>query len=175
MKIIFKSIVVLFVLNFFACSSDDSNDKDNEHDIFTFEGVWKLTALNVESSFDFNNDGNASRNLYEETPCYIDDFINFRADGTVNIVSALAAINVEIISPTEYIHVYQCLDGLDRESTWVKDGNIVTVENGNTDLEGVILENTLRVILDETFQIEMYDGTNYSYPQEDVVLIYTKL
>lgn len=172
MKVIFKLVLVLFVFNFCACSSDDDNN-DNNDDV-SLEGIWTLSALSVESSFDFNNDGMASRNLFAETPCYDDDFINFRADGSVNIVTALTSITIEITSPTEYGHVYECLNGLDRESTWTKDGNTITVENGSTDLVGVISGNTMTVALEDTFQIEMYDGTDYTYPDEDVVLVYTK-
>lgn len=172
MKVIFKLILVLFVCNFFACSSDDdSNDNENSN----LEGIWILSALRVESSFDFNNDGSASRNLFEETPCYDDDFINFRGDGTVNVVTALTYISVEITSPTEHEHAYQCLDGLDQETTWTRDGNTITVENGNTDFVGTISGNKLTVFIPNLFEIEMYDGTNYTYPEEDVTLVYTKL
>jgi hypothetical protein len=174
MKIIFKSILVLFVFSLFACSSDDSNDS-KEDDTVTFRGAYELTSLVVETSFDFNNDGIASRNLFEETPCYVGDFIDFRADGFVNIVSALAYISVEVSSPTDYEHVYECLNGFDTISTWTKEGNIITVENGGTDLVGVINGNTLTVTLQDTFEIEMFDGTNYFYPEEDVILEYTRL
>ena len=173
MKIIFKSILVLFVCSIFSCSSDDSNS-DNNGNNATLEGHWKLTALRVESAFDFNNDGITSRNLFEETPCYDDDFLNFRADGTVNVVTALTLISVEITSPTEYEHVYQCLDGLDQETTWTREGNTITVENGSTDFVGTISGNTLTVFIEDLFEIEMFDGMNYSYPEEDVTLVYTK-
>ncbi|WCO00335.1 hypothetical protein [Psychroserpens ponticola] len=175
MKVIFKLFLALFLFNMSSCSSDDSKDDGKVGDVVTIEGVWKLTALAVESSFDFNNDGVYSRNLFEETPCYLDDFINFRADGSVNIVSALTNISVDVTSSTDYEHVYECLDGLDQESSWIKEGNLVTVENGSTDLEGYIFENTLIVTLRDTFEIEMFDGTNYFYQEEDIVLEYTKV
>jgi hypothetical protein len=171
MKVFFKLILVLLVSSFSACSSDDDSSGDSNA---TLEGVWRLSSLKVESSFDFNNDGTASRNLFIETPCYDDDFINFRADGSVNIVTALTYISVEITSPTEYGHVYQCLDGLDQETIWSRDGNTITVENGSTDFVGVISGNKLTVVVEDLFEIEMYDGTNYSYPEEDVTLVYTK-
>ncbi|MFK7783393.1 hypothetical protein [Psychroserpens sp.] len=171
MKVIFKLILVFFVLNFYACSSDDDSNDDNT---VSLEGVWLLSTLSVESSFDFNNDGVASRNLYEETPCYDNDFINFREDGTVNIVTALTSITIEITSPTEYGHVYECLNGFDQETTWTRNGNTITVENGSTDFIGTISGNTMTVFIENFFQIEMYDGMDYSYPEEDVVLVYTK-
>lgn len=171
MKVIFKLVLILFVFSFCACSSDDDSNGDTNTSL---EGVWTLSSLKVESSFDFNNDGTASRNLFEETPCYNDDFINFRSDGTVNIVTALTVISIEITSPTEYGHVYQCLDGLDQETTWTRDGNTITVENGSTDFVGVISGNKLTVFVEDLFEMEMYDGTNYSYPEEDVTLVYTK-
>ncbi|WP_431134807.1 hypothetical protein [Psychroserpens mesophilus] len=172
MKIIFKLALALIVVSLFTCSSDDDNINDNDVSV---EGVWVLSALSVESSFDFNNDGIASRNLFEETPCYNDDFINFRTDGTVNVVTALTYISIEITSPTEYEHVYQCLDGLNQETTWTRNGNTITVENGTTDFVGVISGNILTVSIENLFEIEMYDGMDYSYPEEDVVLVYTKL
>lgn len=171
MKVILKLILVFFVFNFCACSSDDDSNNDSEASL---EGIWILSSLRVESTFDFNNDGTASQNLFEETPCYDNDFINFRTDGTVNVVTALTEITVEVTSPTEYNHVYECLDGFDQETTWTRDGNTITVEYGSTDLVGTISGNTLTVYIENFFEIEMYDGMNYSYPNEDVTLEYTK-
>lgn len=171
MKITFKLVLAIFMLSLFACSSDDSN---NDNSDVALEGVWVLSALSVESSFDFNGDGEASRNLFIETPCYDNDFINFRSDGTVNIVTALTSITIEFTSSTDYGHVYECLSGLNQESSWSRDGNTVTVENGAVDLVGTISGQTLTVIAPDLFQIEMYDGTEFSYPEEDVVLVYTK-
>ncbi|WP_299229445.1 lipocalin family protein [uncultured Psychroserpens sp.] len=169
MKIIIKLCVLLIVFSLFSCSSDDDGDTTT-----SIEGTWVLSALRVESAFDFNEDGTASRNLFVETPCYNDDLIRFRSDGTVNIISALTSITVEVTSATEYEHVYECLDGFDTESTWTHDGNTITVENGNDDLVGTLSGNIMNVFVSDFFRIEMYDGMNFTYPNEDVTLVYTK-
>ncbi len=171
MKTLFKLCLLVFLSSFFSCSSDDDSISGNT---VTVEGTWTLSALRVESSFDFNNDGVASRNLFEETPCYDNDFINFNSDGSVNIDTALTEITIEVMSSTEYMHVYECLDGFQQSSTWTKNGNTIIVENGSQDLVGTISGNKLTVVIEDFFQIEMYDGMNFSYPEEDVQLVYTK-
>ena len=163
------TVLALLVFILTSCSSDDEGNVD-----LSPEGTWLLISLSVETAFDFNEDGNATRDLFVETPCYSGDFIEFRTDGTVNIKSALTYISVEVNSPTDYMHVYECLDGFDTESTWTQDGSTLTVENGSTDLVGTINGNEMTVVLPNTFEIEMYDGMNYTYPEEDVTLVYRK-
>ncbi len=161
--------MILCVFALVACSSDDDGNI-----VVDIEGVWILTSLRVETAFDFNEDGTATRDLFMETPCYDGDFINFRADGTVNIVSALTAIEVDVISSTEWEYTYECLNGFDNESTWEQNGANVTVENGSEDLMGTVSGNTLTVTVRDSFEIEMYDGMDFSYVDEDITLVYTK-
>ncbi len=56
-------IMLAFIVSLCSCSSDDDNSSSNTRP----EGTWQLTALSIETAFDFNNDGTASRNLFEET------------------------------------------------------------------------------------------------------------
>ena len=57
MKVIFKLVLVLLVFSFCSCSSDDDSNDSMDDDPVTFQAAYELTALVVESSFDFNNDG----------------------------------------------------------------------------------------------------------------------
>ena len=47
-----------------SCSSDDDGNVT-----LAPEGQWLVTSLLIESSFDFNGDGNASRDMFQETSC----------------------------------------------------------------------------------------------------------
>lgn len=158
------------VLCLMSCSSDDDNSGINAE----AEGIWFLTTLSIDTAFDFNEDGIASRNLLEETPCYTGDFVSFDSEGGARVVSALTYITTNVNSPTDYSYEYECLDGFDAETTFIQNGNSLTLQLAGQDAVGTISGNTLTVNLHDFFEIEMYNGSEYFDVTEDVVLVYTK-
>src|SRR5690606_23234343 len=140
MKTTIKTLFSLLLTLFMVSCSDDDNASNA-----SIEGIWELRSLSVESAFDFNDDGTSSTDLIDEVPCYDDDYLEFNADGSVQIVNAFTQISIDVISDTEYEYVYQCLTGLNIGSIWTQDGNSVTVENGSNDLVGTIDGNELTV------------------------------
>ncbi len=152
-----------------SCSSDDDGNKN-----LTPEGQWLVSSLLVESSFDFNGDGTASRDLFEETPCYDGNFIEFFDDGEVIIDIDFTNIYVDINNE----QAYQCQNGFGLTSTWTQDGNTVTVENDDEqgDIVGTISGNTITVTILNGFEMELYDEVNDQHVgvTEDFTIIFTK-
>ena len=163
-----KTFILLISIPIFSCSSSD-NETNSE-----LVGKWKVTSLKIESAFDFNNDGTASTDLLNEVPCYDNDFLLFSEDGAVNVVNAFAQISAEVTSPTVFKHVYKCLTGVNRNTTWTRDGNTITIENGSNDLSGIISGNKITVNLQDFFALQKYDGTEKKTIKEDLILVYTK-
>ncbi|MFD2727336.1 hypothetical protein [Hyunsoonleella rubra] len=163
-KILNLLTLTAFTIALFSCSSD------GDAPISAPAGSWLLTSLSIESSFDFNSDGQASRNMFVETDCYENDFIQIKEDGTVRIVSGLTFISVD----DNFNPFHECLSGFDRESTWTQDGNTITIENGSQDIVGVFSGNTVTATLTDFFEVEVYNGTEVVSTREDVTLTYTK-
>lgn len=163
-------LVIACALYLLSCSSDDDSSGANANP----EGTWVLTALSIETAFDFNEDGTATRNLFEETPCYDGDFVTFDAQGGARVVSALTYISANVVSPTDYSYDYECLTGFDTETTFTQTGNTVTLQLAGRDAVGTISGNTMTVSLPDFFEIEMYNGTDYFEVAEDVTLVYIK-
>ncbi|WP_188466812.1 hypothetical protein [Bizionia arctica] len=62
-NILLKISVIVLVLSFSACSSDDNEMSENESS--TIQGVWGLTKVTLETPIDVNNDGVFSDVLFE--------------------------------------------------------------------------------------------------------------
>ena len=67
MKSILVKLFAILVL-FYSCSSDDEGNS-NELEGQAFIGTWQLTAINVSSAVDGDNDGDTSTNLLDEVDC----------------------------------------------------------------------------------------------------------
>ena len=82
-------LIALSLSILFSCSDDDAPAS------VSFEGMWLLTSLVIESSFDFNGDGTATRDLFNETSCHDNDFVEVNADGTIKIKNGFTFISVD--------------------------------------------------------------------------------
>ncbi len=160
-------LLLIFCLGMSSCSSDDDGNVT-----LTAEGQWFVNSLLIESSFDFNNDGTASRDLFQETSCYDGNYIQFFDDGQVDIVVDFTYIFIDDNNE----HDFECQDGFGLSSTWTQNGNTITVENGSEDLIGTISGNSLSVSIPEGFEIEMYDEVNDEviYVDEDFTIVFDK-
>ncbi|MDT0557687.1 hypothetical protein RM697_03460 [Ichthyenterobacterium sp. W332] len=168
MKTLFKTCLILFaILLLSSCSSDDEGNVT-----LSAEGEWLLTSLSVESSFDFNNDGTASRDLALETMCYAGNYIDFFNDNDVEISVDFTYIFVN----NQNMQDFQCQQGFGLNSTWIQNGNTVTVENGDDDIVGTISGNTLTVTVIDGFEIEVYNAVTQQIDivDEDFTIIFTK-
>ncbi|GGW67044.1 lipocalin-like protein [Winogradskyella epiphytica] len=164
----------LFAIALIMCLSSCSSDDDSSDSMTELHGTWSVVSLSIETAFDLNNDGVASRNLVEETPCYNGDYVNFNSDGDVRVVTALTDISVNVNSSTDYNYTYECLPGIDQESTWTRNENVVTITMLGYTLSGTISGNTMTVVIPNFFQIQKYDGNAYYEVEEDVTVVYIK-
>lgn len=104
MKTKFQLLLCLLLFFSFLLNSC-SNDDDAVPTVSDLVGTWELTSLIIESSFDFDGDGTATRDLFVETDCYEGDFIDIMEDGATRIVTGLTFISVnDDLQPT-----HQCL------------------------------------------------------------------
>lgn len=172
MKSLFRiCICFLSLLLITNCKSDD----DGGILVLTTEGQWLVSALLVESSFDFNMDGVASRDLFQETSCYLGDYIEFYADGEVDIVIDLAYIFVN----DENGQSVECQNGFGLTSTWTQNGNTIVVANDDEqgDIVGTVAGNILTVIIPNGFEIEVYnpDTDDIDIIAEDFTIQFIKV
>ena len=135
-------ILFAFVMSLCSCSSDDDGNTS-----ITTEGRWLVSSLLTESSFDFNMDGTASRDLFLETSCYDGNYIQFFDDGEVVIEVDFTYIFIDDNNQ----HDFQCQNGISLTSTWTRNGNTITVENGDEDIIGIISGNNLTVTIPNGF------------------------
>lgn len=117
--------LVIVIIAFTACSKDDNDDNN-----LSIEGIWKLTAFEVENAYDLNNDGIASKNILTEIDCYHQDII-FNADDTGQIIYySYAQIELNLIPGTtdEYEYVTNCvLQTVRRVLVYEKNGNEISM------------------------------------------------
>lgn len=171
MKTKIKSLI-LFTLCFIvmSCSSDDDGNVT-----LTPEGQWLVSSLLVESSFDFNGDGTASRDLFAETSCYDGNYIEFFENGDVIIDIDFTYIFVNNNNEQDF----ECQNGFGLTSTWTQNGNTITVDNDDSqgDIIGTISGNTITVTIVNGFEIELYDsGTGQTMDvSEDFTIVFTKM
>ena len=167
-KILPLFLLILFLVQL-SCSSDDDGNTT-----LTAEGQWLVSALLVESSFDFNGDGNASRDLYQETSCYDGNSIVFSDNGSVVIDIDFANIFVDNNNEQSV----ECENGFGLTSTWTQNGNTITVANDDSqgDIVGTISGNNLTVTITDGFEMELYDsGTGQIVDvSEDFTIVFTK-
>ncbi|WP_299367596.1 hypothetical protein [Winogradskyella sp.] len=171
MKAKIQSLIFLVLCFLMAsCSSDDDGNVT-----LTPEGKWLVTSLLIESSFDFDGDGNASRDMFQETSCYDGNSIEFFDNDEVEIDVDLAYIFID----DDNQHDVECQSGFGLTSTWTQNGNTITVVNefNEDDLTGTISGNTITLTIEEGFEIEFYDSVNDAiiYVEEDFTIIFTKM
>ncbi|MCT4630002.1 hypothetical protein [Winogradskyella sp.] len=162
-------LVFITCLIIASCSSDDEGNVT-----LTPEGQWLVSSLLVESSFDFDGDGNASRDLFQETSCYDGNFIEFFDSGNVTIDIDFTYIFVNNNNEQDF----ECQNGFGLSSTWTQNGNVITVTNDNEqgNIVGTISGNTLTVTILNGFEMELYDEVNNQTVDvtEDFTIVFTK-
>ena len=164
-------ILFAFILSLCSCSSDDDSSSNSNA-----EGTWQLTSLSVETAFDLDNDGFAQRDLFDEVECYSGNFVSFESEGIARLVNGLTFIFAEVNAndTSDFEYMYECQNGFDIETTWTQEGNTVTLLLLGNNITGTISGNTMTVVIPNFFQIELYDGMNFTEVEEDVTLIYNK-
>lgn len=174
MRIKIKNFILFaFILSLCSCSSDDDNSSSDSSP----EGTWQLISLRTETAFDLDNDGTAQTDIFDETPCYSDNFVSFDSEGGARIVNGLTFIYADVNpnDASDYEYVYQCEDGFDVETTWTQNGSAVSILLAGQNVLGTISGDMMTVVIPDLFEIELYDGMNYTDVEENVTLIYAKM
>lgn len=73
-----KKLILLFLVIFISCSSDDVN-QELEKTADNLIGDWQWIAFTSNIPLDYNNDGESSKNLYKQfgEVCRKDDILRF--------------------------------------------------------------------------------------------------
>lgn len=147
-----------------ACSDDDG---DNTPD---FVGTYELTAYTAPLPIDYDDDGDSSSNLLNESNCFANSTLTIRSNGTytsryngISIANGLSS----------------CAATVETSGTWMRNGNTITT---TPDGGGLSMEWTFSDDDDDTLTTTMLaaeyptfnpDTDLYSYATGNVTLTYT--
>lgn len=121
----FISALAIFLL--LSCSSDDGGSGTNMAGT-ELVGNWVLSAVNVSSAIDANNDGNTSINLLDEVTC-LRESITLKQDFTWSS----SAVNADLISAiTGNLYNVSCSSTLNTIGTWGFSGNNLIMNGAGT-------------------------------------------
>ena len=146
-NIVLGMLVSCTIISLSSCDpwEDESYEEGtNPTEEVTIPGTWKLTAITLEDSFDFNGDGTATTDLMAETNCYQNELMAFNQDlSGVSTSNSYAHI---IVNGTLYIT--ECIDEVEETPfAWAQNQNTIslTIDSQivNATLAGDILTFTL--------------------------------
>lgn len=169
MKKVFS--LVLFVVLFASCSSDDDNG-------VAIEGTWKMTAFKSQNAYDLNGDGVISNDIMGQTNCYQNETLVFNSNGTgASFSTSFAEIELVLVTGTtdQYEYSVDCvIENFTSAFTWTQDGdNISITEFGQTDT-GVQNGNKLTFVINDGFSIDITQGSGVVTIDEDLTLEFIK-
>jgi len=170
------AILLCVLIACYSCSSDDETDTVGDADDFEL-GVYRLTSFEIESSFDFDGDGDSSNDLLIETDCLQNERLAFTANNLVaSISSSFLDIFVEIDTDSgELVQIVECEEEEDSVVLAFEiDGDNITIIDGTTVLiAGTIEGNQLIFEIQEGFIFESIEGGVEVILTESAVLTYT--
>lgn len=167
-KLLLNLCIVLLLVSFTSCSTDD------ELDNFDIIGVWELTAWNVNGGFDFNDDGIISTNLLNEIECSRNETLFFDNKGFVSLNTTfnpdidIALLNEET---SEYSFNVTCdTEGvISLATSYIVDNNLVMFG----DHEFLVDGNQISITYKDRIEIYNEDLTQV-VATKDLTLVYNK-
>lgn len=163
------SLLIAYVL-LVSCTK---NDEVYEPSI---SGVWKLTAWNVSSPLDLNNDGVSNSNLLLEFGCLNDSEIIFKDSWNATIFySSDVSFHVERENEGLFFMISCSLDNESGpvQSTYVQEENDVILNNNGELSHFTLSENTLSRVVPNGF-VASDAQTQEIVVSQDVTYIFTK-
>lgn len=127
-KIAFFALAACLTLA--SCSDDDSTAVNNETSIV---GTWKLTAFEMNESFDLNNDGTLTTSLITESGCYNNSNIVFNSNGIAYATIEELEIDVTGAAENNWEYTVNCIPGTEEGAAYIVEGNTVTVTPPGTE------------------------------------------
>lgn len=168
-----KIFVLALSIMLMACSSDD----DSGSSTVALEGTWRLTSITLENPYDFNNDGNATRDLMDETDCYQNELMTFHEEGTgvVNSTSYVDIIAEVVVGSTDtFTYTIDCVSDIEVfPIVWSRSGNTVTISDEGLAFTATLSGDELRLFVPEG--LDIYADDEFTIQStSDLEFIYTK-
>jgi len=114
----------------------------------------------------------------DETNCYQNEIVNFKADGTGSAISSsYADIELTLVIGTtdEYEYVINCIPEIDVTSfTYTQNGTNVTMTVEGETVIATLSGNTFTYVIQDGFFIDVDDEGNTITLTEDLTFVYTK-
>ena len=164
-----KRILVVFFISVLTWSCTNEL-----YESASVEGVWELTAYNVESEFDINADGLKSTNLLNEIECANNETLTFDSNGTVssngtfNPFSQIALLDAGTMA---YTFNVECdTEGvIGFAAGYTQNGETITYNNHNA----IIKNHQLYVVFIDAIEIFSKDYKEV-VEKQDLTLVYTR-
>ncbi|SMC33931.1 hypothetical protein [Moheibacter sediminis] len=174
-KLLQSSIYLIISISLFtSCEAweDESyhpGDTNNGEDV-TIPGVWKLTELNLEEPFDFNQDGTANTSLMAETNCYQNELMSFLPNNTgISTSNSYAQITIDGENYT-----VECVEETEETNfTWSQTQNDITVVIDGQTVTAVLSGNKLTYTIPEGFMTGPNGEGGFEILQ-DITFVFTK-
>lgn len=169
-------ILASILLGFVACTSDEEIYVYQPDPKEVLLGKWKLTSMEGQTAFDFNGDGEETKDLMIETNCYQDEFMEFFLNDTGKVISnSYAEITVFPDFPASEPASIDCVEEFEETPfQYTISGNQISfMELDSTVYTGTLTGNEIMITLPQG-QIYFDDEFN-AILTEDLVLKYTKV
>lgn len=149
MKTKFFTLLFLSILLFSCSKSDESST--------SYDGTYKLTAINLPTAQDLNGDGVKSINQVLESTCYNNVLLVLKSDNTYTRTDKGLELLFSGINSTKYCYDYGIETG-----TWSVTGSTITLKSeGVPDVALTINNNTLTYNEGGNFVIPVSGGYTY--------------
>jgi hypothetical protein len=169
-KLFFNLMVMLWLVGFTSCSSDD-NQVSNSNPLI---GVWHLTAWNVEGGFDINNDGTVSSNLLNEIDCARNETLFFDDNGVVSLNTTFNP-DLEIVLLNPEMNLYSFEVGCDTEgvislaTSYTRSESVIYMGETEAFYDG----NEITIVFEDRLNVYNSDFTEI-VETKDLTLVYKK-
>lgn len=169
----FGAYAIAGALLFTSCEAweDESyHPGGNNGEEVTIPGEWKLTELNLEEPFDFNQDGTANINLMTETNCYQNEIMTFLPNNTgIGTSNSYAMITVDSENFT-----VECIEETEETPfTWSQNATNFTIVMDSQTHTATLDGNKLTFTIPEGFMTGPNGEGGFEILQ-DLTFIFTK-
>ncbi len=166
-----SAYLIACTLIFTSCDpwEDESYHPDLTDDVI-IPGVWKLTELNLEEPYDFNEDGAPNSNLMTETNCYQNELMSFLPNNTgVATSNSYASITIE----GEDFSI-ECIEEVEETPfNWIQTQNTIAITIDGQTFNATLTGNKLSFVIPEGFYAGNTEEGGVEILQ-DITFIYTK-
>jgi hypothetical protein len=186
MKTSLKVLVFLITILFVSCEdeplegfdfvAESSSGNSGNGTNATIEGLWKMTAWNVDVPQDLDLNGTASTNLLNEMDCYNNETVTFNSDFTgVSMTTSYADIELNLVSGTtnQFEYSITCVPNVSStDLIWTLVGNTLATTTAGVINNFTLNGNELSFVIPEGFTVVSDDNSQTII--QDLTIVYTK-